>query len=99
MEVAVDTMARIAGDDVDLALTFDHRVFAGRNRQPRLLDPFAGIGGLGRGTGQVALLLGRLRNFGDRAVVETGVQRIVGRLRHRFLTSRNSGWRLSEAYG
>src|SRR5450759_1057553 len=55
MEIAIDAMARIAGDHVDLALTFDHGVFAGRDRQPRLLDPFPWIDGLGRNAGHVAV--------------------------------------------
>ena len=103
--IAVDTVAGIAGDDVDLALAFDDRVLAGRDRQSRLLDPAPGIGRLGRDAGDVALLLDGRRNVGDRAVAKPGEQRIglaVGssfpRLLYRLkLRARSPERRLSRA--
>jgi hypothetical protein len=75
VKVAIDAMLRVAGHHMDFALAFDHRVFAGRDRQPRLLHPFAKIGGLGRDAGHVALFLDRLRDVGDRFVVQTEKER------------------------
>src|SRR5581483_8068988 len=78
MEIAVDAMARVAGDDVNLARAFDDGVFAGRNRKPRLLDPAAGVLRHRRDARHVALLLHARRNLGDLAIVETREQRIGG---------------------
>ena len=69
MKVAVDPMARIAGNDVNLALAFDYGVFAGWDRKPRLFDPLPRIGGFGRNAAHIALLLDDRRNGGDRAIV------------------------------
>src|ERR1700719_1529215 len=70
MKILIDAMLGIAGDAVDFSAALDHGVLAGRDRHARLLDPFAGIGGLGRDAGDEALLLDRLRDRGDGSVVE-----------------------------
>ena len=75
MEGLIDAMLGIAGDDVDLALAFDHGVLAGRDRQPRHLHPAAGVGRLRRDASHVALLFDGLRDVGDGLVVETEKER------------------------
>src|SRR5581483_3573884 len=72
MEIGVEAMSRVAGNDVDVALALDHGVLAGRDRQPRLLDPAAWITGLRRNAGDVALLFDRRRDRRDRAIVQPG---------------------------
>src|SRR5262249_62353210 len=75
VKILVDAMLCVAGDGVDLALAFDHRMLAGRDRHARLLDPFAGISGLGRDAGHVALFLDRFGNVGYRLVIQTEKER------------------------
>src|SRR3974390_3552489 len=75
MKIAVDTMLRIASDHVDVAATFDHRMFAGRDRQARHLAPTAGVLSRLRNAGHVALLLNGLGNIGDGFVVQAEEER------------------------
>ena len=77
VKAAIDAVARIAGDHVNFAHAFDHRVLADRNRQARLLDPSARIGRDRGNAGHVTLLLDRRRNAGDVAIEQTGEQRIA----------------------
>src|SRR5262249_39204488 len=69
MKVLVDPMFGVPGDRMNLALTLNNRVLARRDQHPRLLDPFAWIGGFRRNAGHVALLLDRLGNVRDRFIV------------------------------
>jgi hypothetical protein len=75
----IDAMTCIAGDHVNFARAFDHRVLANRNRQPRLLDPSPRIGRDRRYAGHVALLFDGRRNAGDIAIEQTREQRIARR--------------------
>jgi hypothetical protein len=68
VKAAIDAVARIAGDHVNFAHAFDHRMLADRNRQARLLDPASRIGRGGRNAGQVTLLRDGCRNAGDGAI-------------------------------
>src|SRR5665213_610344 len=70
MEVLIDAMLGVACDRMNLALTFNDGVFAGRDGHARLLDPFARVGGLGRDRRHVALLLDGLGDVGDGLVVQ-----------------------------
>ena len=78
MKILIDAMLGIAGDAVDLAAALDHRMFAGRDRHARLLDPFAGIGGFRRHARHVALFLHRCRDRGDGLVVQPEKNRKLG---------------------
>src|SRR4029450_11328989 len=53
MKILVDPVLGVAGNRMNFALTFDHRMLAGWDRHARLFEPFAGIGGLGRDAGHV----------------------------------------------
>jgi hypothetical protein len=75
MKILVDPVLGVAGNRMNFALTFDHRMLAGRDGHARLFDPFAGIGGLGRDAGHVALLLDGFGNVGDRLVVQAEKER------------------------
>src|SRR5665213_3570764 len=75
MEALIDLVLRVAGDHVNAALAPDDGVFAGRNREPRLLDPAAGICRFRRDAGHITLFLDRLRDVGDGLVVETEKER------------------------
>src|SRR5215469_3049203 len=76
VKAAIDAMACIAGDHMDLAYAFDHRVLADRNRQARLFDPAARIGRRWRNTGRVLLLLNGRRNAFDVAIEQARKERI-----------------------
>ena len=78
VKATVDPVARIAGDHVNFAHAFDHRMLAHRNRQARLLDPSPGIGRDWGNAGHVTLLVDRRRNAGDVAIEQAGEQRIAG---------------------
>src|ERR1700675_3285496 len=75
VEILVDTMLCVARDRVNLPLTFNHGMFAGRDRHPWLLHPFAWIGRLRRNARHVALLLDGLGDVGDCLVVQTEKER------------------------
>ena len=75
MKILVDAMLGVAGDGVNFALAFDDGVLTCRNRHTRLFDPFAGIGGLRRHTGHIALLLDSFWNVGNRLIVQTEKER------------------------
>src|SRR6478752_5902882 len=82
MEIAVDAMLGVAGDDVDVAATFDDCMLARRNGQARHLDPAAGILRQWRDARYVALLLDGFRNFGNRFVVQPEEDRELLLSRH-----------------
>src|SRR5262245_32694593 len=77
MKILVDAVLGVAGNRMNFALALDDRMLAGRDRHARLFDPFAGIGGLGRDAGHVALLLDGFGNVGDRLVVQAEKERKV----------------------
>src|SRR5215472_4222243 len=72
VKAAIDAVARIAGDHMNFAHAFDHRMLADRYRQARLLDPSSRIG-RGRGNaGDITLLRHARGNAGDVAIEQAG---------------------------
>src|SRR5215472_18080968 len=68
VKAAIDAVARIAGDHMNYAHAFDHRMLADWYRQARLFAPSPGIGRDRDNASHVALLLDGRRNAGDVAI-------------------------------